>query len=256
MWEEIRRAYTPGGETNPSFLRYEYVTYNSVSKSRNLGIQENLLAVVRGSIGSQAGAGTLYFKVRLMEPCRLGVRLINLSAQAARWISVGLLDEERKPIEVNEQGFGVPPRREYNDPEDDPTAFQPGTYYFTITSNQWVAQAFELQLAVVGFTRITGGADLAFPCFGRLSMVQIFEEAPGAVTLQLDLEADIPSRNKMKLMDGVNSYILSSGGSSLAIKIAGAAQLTLQMEARIMGLFEIEGVNPFNFTPQGTLTKI
>ena len=44
-------------------LRPQFVKYNSVSKSRDLGSVDNFLGTFAGDIGSQVGSPTLFFKV-------------------------------------------------------------------------------------------------------------------------------------------------------------------------------------------------
>jgi len=248
LWESRRRAYAPVDPTYPSALRFQYVQYNSVSKSRDLGSPENLLASIRGSIGSAAGSNTLYFKVKLPTTARLGIRTVDLGAQAERWVSVGLLDAERKPIPLDEQGFGIPPRRIYNDPGVEDFSFQPGTYYFTITSSQWAKQDFELQLAVIGYTSLDGVAVLDLANEGRLGMVR----PDGVVSLELEFDSSIPSSDILKLCDGLASGTLVDGGSYLTIT-GGVALYQLQMSSRFSTFFYIAGEDQMRLELQGDL---
>jgi hypothetical protein len=248
QWEQLRQAYAPVDPTTPSFLRFQYVKYNSISKSRDLGTYENLLVSVDGSIGGQSGAGTLYFKVNLVTPARLGIRLVNADPQTSRWVSVGLLDSNHKPIDLDVEGFALPPLIPYGDGERPNTVMPVGTYYFTISSSQWSSRSFQLELAVIGYTSLEGAMDLALPSDGRLGMAR----PEGVMTLEDRSEGTIPPMAILKQIDGVQSGTLEDGGSYLAL-FAGVAGFQLQGTGRFSTFFYIDGLIPTALQLEGDL---
>ena len=60
---KIKQSYGGSDKSSPSFLRPEHVKYNTPAKAKNLGIVFNLNTTLTGTIGSEAGTNTLYFKV-------------------------------------------------------------------------------------------------------------------------------------------------------------------------------------------------
>ena len=59
----IKQSYGGSDKSSPSFLRPEHVKYNTPAKAKNLGVVFNLNTTLTGTVGSEAGTNTLYFKV-------------------------------------------------------------------------------------------------------------------------------------------------------------------------------------------------
>lgn len=249
QWEHIRRTYAPAEPTNPSAQRPQYVLHDSILTAQDLGQQDNALVVIRGEIGGQSGTSTLFFKANLQVPARLGIRLIGASPQDRRWLYIGLLDGERRQIPISEQGFGIPPRRPYTDPGEESPGFQPGTYYFTLSSSQWSALPFTLQLAVIAYTQIDGPISLTLPLEGRLGMAR----PDGIQLMELQFDSSMPAAPQLKLMDGVMDPTLVGNESFLAFR-RGTAVFNLQMVGRFSTFFYIQGTKQDTLVGQGDLT--
>lgn len=249
LWEHIRRTYAPAEPTNPSAQRPQYVEHDSISTARDLGEQDNLLVNIRGAIGGQTGTSTLYFKAALTTHARLGIRLIGATPQELRWLSVGLLDGNHRQIPINAAGFGIPPRRAYGDPGEEEPGLPPGTYYFTLTTSQWTATPFELQLAVIAYTAIGGPIQLNLANEGRLAMAR----PEGVQLLELQFDSSIPAAPQLKLMDGLMDPTLTGDESYLA-KRSGTALFNLQMGGRFSTFFYIQGTKQDTLVGQGDLT--
>lgn len=251
QWEHFRRTYAPTEPTNPSAQRPQYVLHDSVATAQDLGGQDNLLVNIQGDIGGQIGASTLYFKARLQIPARLGIRLIGATPQAERWLQLGLLDSERRQIPISDQGFGIPPRRPYSDPGEEVPGFSPGTYYFTLSSSQWAALPFTLQLAVVAYTQIDGPINLTLPLEGRLAMAR----PEGVQLMELQFDSSMPAAPQLKLIDGLMDPTLSGDESFLAER-RGTAVFDLRMGGRFSTFFYIQGTKQDTLVGQGDLTVI
>lgn len=245
LWEQLRRRYTATEPTGPSAIRPQYLKYNSISKARDLGVQDNLLLGVIGTVGGRSGANTLYFKVTLQGPARLGMFKIASTAQDDRWLTLGLLDGNHKPINLGENGFGVPPLLPYTYDGPVITALPEGTYYFTVGSNQWADIDFQVLLAVISYAAMEGTALLTLPNQARLAMVQM----DGVASLDDRSEASIPSREFLDLMAGPATLNLVGEGPYVSTR-RGTAVLELQASARFTTFFYVDGAASMNL--QGT----
>ena len=83
----------------------ENVKYNSVSKSRDIGLVNNFLGQFGGNIGSEVGSPTLFFKVDLIGDASLQIKKNKVNRFTDNHISVGILDANRKPVLVNDSGL-------------------------------------------------------------------------------------------------------------------------------------------------------
>jgi hypothetical protein len=149
-------SYAAPASTDPSFNRPRYVRQNTLSKARDLGVQEDLLIIATGTLGTESGTNTLFYKVRIENPSKLGIRTPFLTTQQRRWITVGILDANRKPIPLDKQGFGMPGQKDYGDTSDPGVLLPAGEYYFTVTTNQWVRERLEVQMAIIKPTILDG----------------------------------------------------------------------------------------------------
>lgn len=161
-FEDLRKGYGGSDNTSPSFLRPQHVRNNSLLKSRDLGPLQALDAEFRGRIGTEVGASTIYLKLELTETAKIKYNKLAASNKYDdRQVSIGLLDDSRKPIPLDTLGFASPtqaiegtsqPPAQEGNPQFLPT----GTYYFTVASNQWRAADFGVRILIGGFVSLSG----------------------------------------------------------------------------------------------------
>lgn len=249
LWEQLRRRYTATEPTGPSAIRPQYLKYNSISKARDLGVQDNLLLGVIGTVGTRSGANTLYFKVTLQGPARLGISAVNLSSQDSRWLSLGLLDGDHKPINLNEIGFGVPPLLPYDYDGPVVTALPAGTYYFTISSSQWADIDFQVLLAIVSYAALDGVATFELQTQARLAMAQM----DGVASLEDRSTGSFPPMATLDLIEGPATMNLVGEGPYVSTR-RGTAVLELRASARFTTFFYIGGVAGMNLQASADLS--
>lgn len=177
-------AYGGSEPTLPSFLRPYYVKYNSVTKSRDLGETEILIADFSGQIGSQSGANTLFFKVTLARDLDLRVVKTHTGASTDRWISVGILDSERKPIPMTPAGYGYLNDIHNTVIDESKSRLPAGTYYITVSSSQWQSLPFAFTLFVGSYALLSGDATGRLIATGRLPLIKPIGQLLGTAPLE------------------------------------------------------------------------
>lgn len=155
-YEALRNSYSGSEPTLPSFLRPYYVKYNSVLKSLDLGTTEILIADISGRVGSQAGANTLFFKVTLTRDLDLRVLQVSTGANTDRFIRVGILDADRHPVQISPAGYGKLNDIHNTDIDESKSRLPPGTYYITVSSDQWQAIDFAVAVFVGSYALLEG----------------------------------------------------------------------------------------------------
>lgn len=181
------RTYGGSEPTLPSFLRPYYVKYNSVTKSRDLGETEILIADFAGQIGSQSGANTLFFKVTLARELDLRVVKTNANTSTDRLISVGILDSERKPIPMTPAGYGYLNDIHNTVIDESKSRLPAGIYYITVSTSQWQSLPFAFSLFVGSYALLSGNAIGRLIATGRLPLLkpvgQLLGTAPLSATV-------------------------------------------------------------------------
>jgi hypothetical protein len=234
--EVLRRSYGGSDNTSASFLRPQYVKYNGVAKSRELGVVDNLFASVNGLIGSQAGASTLFLKVITRGPSRIGISRTPINAYTDRFVSVGLLDGNRDQLPLDHTGFA------YQHPVHNHGTglaierLPAGTYFFTISCDQWQSVPFEVDITVQRFVLLAGATFLDCQPTLRIALVK----PEGIATGSLFLSGSTVPRALLKALEGAAS---STAVPRLTLAImSGAAIGTLAPYGRLKQTFRIEGV--------------
>lgn len=147
-WEFIRASYGGASPSIPTFIRSETVLYDSLTSSRDLGTQSDLRVVATGILGTEAGTNTLYYRVRIPVPSKLGIWAPTLTRQQKRWICLGILDANRDQVEIGPDGYAIPPRPPYSDTSEYRALMPEGEYYFTVTTNQWPKERLVVLMAI------------------------------------------------------------------------------------------------------------
>lgn len=219
-------ASTSGSEsTAPSFLNLDYVRFNSISKSRDLGRLDELAARFDGRIGAQVGSPTLFFRVQTTARGRVGIRNIT-AAPYSRQVRVAISDQQSKSLPLDESGFAV---------INGSTRLAKGTYYFTVSTDEWEATPFTALLVVEGIRRPQGAASNSLE--PALSLRRWRFE--GAAAGQLLPEGLLRPAGLIKPLQGAASGSLE-GELTLAI-LGGVATGEMAPEGRIAATFRAEG---------------
>lgn len=174
-----RKSYGGSDSTASSFIRPQYVQYNSLSKSRDFGRLDNFGAHLSGVVGGHTGRSTLFFRLETTAIAKIGITRRMEHPITDRLISVGILDADRNPMPLGEDGFSYfAPIHNSEHP-----AFQdrmpPGVYYFTISTDQWRETPFSVDILVQRYLELRGVASgTAVPRL-RIALVKLRGAATG-----------------------------------------------------------------------------
>lgn len=228
------RSYGGADVTAPSFIRPQYVRYNSISKAQDLGAVASLDAIVSGTVGAEAGAPTLFFRVETLAPARLGIAKTPINRFVDATISIGVVDENLDPMPIGDSGF-VEPAETYGNPPGTSGILPKGIYYFTVKSSRWQVQPFEIFLTVISNRELEGAATGLMSPSARLALVKL-EGAAGGL---LDPSGTMPTGSALDLLIGSAGGILEIT-SGLAI-LGGTAGGTLILSGSFGNRWEIVG---------------
>jgi hypothetical protein len=117
------------------------------------GVQTCALPI---SIGSQTGASTLFFKVTTRGPSRFAIVKRPINKYTDRYLNVGLVDSNHDPVQLSGDGIAYE-NAVHNDALGAPVERLPaGTYYFTVSCDQWQTTPFEVIALVQRFVLLSG----------------------------------------------------------------------------------------------------
>ena len=212
-YEQARQVYGGSDPTLPSFLRPYYVKYNSVNKSRDLGETEILIADFSGQIGSQAGSNTLFFKVHLLRDLDLRVVKHDTGSVTDKYVSVGILDGDRKPVPMTDAGYGYL-NDIHNTVIDESKARLPeGDYYVTVSSSQWQSIPYSFTLFVGSYALLSGDATGRLIATGRLPLIKPIGQLLGTAPLELTVVDPDTVKNlaPLTILGGPQAEFLTPG---------------------------------------------
>lgn len=227
----------------PFHLQPSLVKYNSVSKSRDLGIVNNFLGQFTGLIGSETGAPTLFFKVTTLGTADLRILIKPVNRFTDNYISVGIADSNRKSLSVNDFGFAY--RNEIANTENKEflEPMPAGEYYFTISSSQWQRIPYSVEIQAIRFMSLSGLVTLTGQSTARFAISKM--SGPALVTGPL--QASIPTSTQLKQPTG--PVLLSSGSRGSLTTPAGIATMRmlptgrLKLTHKIGGTASVSGAN-------------
>ncbi|MGA1697127.1 MAG: hypothetical protein ACO39V_09630 [Arenicellales bacterium] len=234
-YEELRKSYSGSEPTLPSFLRPYYVKYNSVLKSLDLGTTEILIADISGRIGSQAGANTLYFKVTLTRDLDLRVLQVATGANTDRFIRIGILDADRHSVQISQAGYGRLNDIHNTDIDESKSRLPPGTYYITVSSDQWQAIDFAIAVFVGSYALLEGESLGSLLATARIPLIkpigELLGSAPVSLTVTdpalvrlLDTPASAMGPQAEFLTPGTYTWVAPQGVTSVsAVCVGGGA---------------------------------
>ena len=233
---------TQGGSdpSYPTFLRPKFVKHNSVAKSRDLGSVNNFYGSFTGEIGGEAGTNTLYFKITTLGTADLRILQNPVNRYTDKQISVGILNSDRKPIQVNDFGFAYANELENTDLEEFSQPMPAGTYYFTVSSSLWQKTPYSVEVQAIRFSALEGVVTLTSQPYARFAIAKMI----GPALLTGPLVSTIPTNNQLKRPTGTvlltsgtrgalttpegvaTGYMLPSGRLKMTHKISGKASVT------------------------------
>jgi len=186
-YEDLRTKYGGSDPTLPSFLRPYYVKYNSISKSRDLGTTEILIAEISGSVGAQAGSNTLFFRVTLSRDLDLRAVLSPVNQATDRYVRVGILDAERKPVPMSPTGYAVLNDIHNTELDESKQRIPAGTYFITVSTDQWQSINFSLFIFVGSYALLSGNAIGSLIAQGRIPLIKPIGQLFGTASLALSI---------------------------------------------------------------------
>ena len=196
---KLKGSYGGSKKSSGSFMRPEHVKYNSLSKAKDLGQVVNLSTSLTGTVGTQVGANTLFFKVTTVGESDLVIKKRSIGNKYKdQYISVGLLNSNADSIPLNIDGFGYINEIANTIPEESGFQLPKGTYYFTVTNSEWVEMPFEVGVQVVRYVTIGGKAGGSLFMTGRIGLVKIFGSTSGTI----EGSATVTPKSQIKSLGG------------------------------------------------------
>jgi len=199
--DKLKGSYGGSDKSSASFLRPEHVKYNTPAKAKNLGTVDNLSQTLTGSLGSQDGANTLYFKVVTNGDSDLKITKNVLNKYENNYLAIGLLDSSYNPLPLNSSGFTYFNEIVNTVPIEAILQQPKGTYYFTVTNSQWQSIPFSVNVQVIRYILLDGVSSGTKELTLRLALVKLYgtteESLEGSLTVVL------PS--KVKALSGTST---------------------------------------------------
>ena len=216
--------FTHGGSSpsDPNFLRPQFVKYNSVSKSRDLGSINNFFGTFTGEIGAQVGSPTLFFKMHVLGDATLRISKNAVNRYTDEQISIGVLDSNRKAIQVDRFGYAYSNDNSATEDDESLDPLPGGTYYFTVSSSQWQKIPYSVSIQAIRFKDIKGEVVLTMVPTSRFAIAKL----RGPALLSNGSRTTIPTSTQLKPTTG---HILVSNGSRGALVIPEGLALMRDM---------------------------
>ena len=243
--------FTHGGSSpsDPSFLRPNFVNYNSVSKSRDLGSVNNFFGTFRGDIGSEVGSPTLFFKMHVLGDATLRITKNSSNRYTDKQISIGILDSERKQVQVDRFGFAY---NNDNAATQDNEALDPlpgGTYYFTVSSSQWQKIPYSISIQAIRYKDIQGEVLLTMVPTSRFAIAKL----RGPALWTNGTRATIPTNEQLKRPTG--HILLSNGSRGALVTPEGVALMRDMTTGRLKETHKISSVASLTGVNVATLSS-
>lgn len=242
-------SYGGSDRTDPFFLKPQYVHYNAIQKSRDLGAADNFRAELSGKVGGSTGTQTLFFRFQTLGESKIAVQLQSASGYLQRYLSAGLCDTNRRPVPLDEQGRAFTSAIHNDESGRKADQLPEGTYYATVSTNQWQATEFNLLISVVRYLEAIGVIEASAPLSGRLAMAKPVGTAIGTAPVN----GRIVRPARIKNLSG------SAGGSglpSLTLVIpSGVALGQMLPSGRLKITWRLDGVAQGSDLSNGTLTS-
>ena len=243
--------FTHGGSSpsEPSFLRPQFVKYNSVSKSQDLGDVNNFFGTFTGEIGSQVGSPTLFFKMHVLGDATLRISKNTSNRYTDKQISIGILDSNRKQVQIDRFGFAY---NNDNPATDENEALDPlpgGTYYFTVSSSQWQKIPYSVSIQAIRFKDIKGEVLLTMVPTSRFAIAKL----RGPALWSNGTRTTIPTNDQLKRPTG--HILLSNGSRGTLVTPEGVALMRDMSTGRLKETHKISSVASLTGANVATLSS-
>lgn len=239
--------YGGSSPSDPSFLRPDRVLYNSISKSRDLGDINNFKGTFSGSIGAETGTQTIFFKANILGKASIQIQKNSINKYTDKQISVGILNADRRPINVNDFGFAYENEILSTEKQEFLEPLPKGTYYFTVSSSLWQKIPFSVDIQAIRFVSLDGNVTLTMKPTARFAIAKMI----GPVTLTGPFQATIPNNNQLKGSPG--SVLLTSGTRGTLVIPSGLSIGRMTPYARLMMNWKLNGAASGSSTNTATL---
>ncbi len=201
--------YGGSDPSGTSSLRPQFVKYNSVSKSRDLGSVDNFFGTFSGEIGSEVGSPTLFFKMHVQGEAILRVNKNTSNRYTDKQISIGVLDANRKQVQVDRFGFAFNNDNEATSEDESLAPLPGGTYYFTVSTSQWQKIPYSVSIQAIRYKAIKGEATLSMLPTSRFAIAKL----RGPALLSNASAGTMPVHEKIKAPTGQALLTSTSQGT-------------------------------------------
>jgi hypothetical protein len=233
----------------PFHLQPSLVQYNSISKSRDLGVVSNFLGLFAGKIGSQTGAPSLFFKLKTLGPADLRIQKKSINKYTDGYISVAIADANRKPVSVNDFGFAYQNEILNTEIEEFALPMPAGEYYFIVSSSQWQELPFSIEIQAIRFSSLSGVITLTNQSLARFAISKM----KGAAPITGPFQATIPTASQLKQPTG--PVLLTSGSRGALTTPEGLALMRMLPTGRLKMTHKITGTASISGTNVATLSS-
>ncbi len=250
---KIKGGYGGSDNTKASFNQPKYVKYNTFAKARDLGAVDNLNATLTGSIGTESGANTHYYKVECTASSDIKILRNSIAKNTDKYISVGLLDQNRKPVQLNDYGFGYKNEVINTEAIERLITLPGGVYYFTVNGAQWPALPYSIDIQIIRYVLIAGTVSGTIAPYGRLPLAKLVGTLVG--TNETTSSIPIPSSiKKIGLLESAKAGGESHPYATLA-GLYGAITGTMSTTGRMKATWRISGAITGSSSNTATLTS-
>jgi hypothetical protein len=234
---KLKGSYGGSKKSSGSFMRPEHVQFNSLSKAKDFGKVVNLSTSITGTVGTQVGANTLFFKVTTIGESDLVITKRSVGNKYKdQYISVGLLNANADQIPLSPRGFGYTNEIINTIPQESGFQLPKGTYYFTVTNSEWVEMPFEIGVQVIRYITIEGKAEGSLFMTGRIGLVKLFGSTSGTI----EGSATVTPKAQLKTLGG-----MADGQALPTLELAilrGTATLRNVNYGRLKATWRISGL--------------
>tara|TARA_B100000035_G_scaffold49461_1_gene38029 strand:+ start:22663 stop:24720 length:2058 start_codon:yes stop_codon:yes gene_type:complete len=235
--------------SGPTFMRPAFVRYGSVNQSRDLGVVSNFFGEFTGEIGSQVGTNTIYFKLETIGPADLLVKRNAVNKYTDRFVSINVLDANRKLVEVNDFGFAYNNEVVNTPGEESLSSLPAGVYYFSISTDQWQAVPYSVTIQAIRFIAIDGAAQISAALAGRFAIAKL----RGGALLTAPLVSSVPPFDT--IIGTTGAIIVSSGSRGQLVIPSGVAVGRMLPSGRLKKTHKIGGIATGSMPNVATLSS-
>ncbi len=252
---KLKGSYGGSSKSSGSFMRPEHVKYNSISKAKDLGTVVNLATSITGTVGTEVGANTLFFKVTTKGESDLVISKRSASNKYKdQYISVGLLNSDHDQIPLTPGGFAYTNEIINTIPVESGFQLPQGTYYFTVSNSQWASMPFEVGVQVIRYITIEGEASGSLTATGRVGLVKMWGSTTGTIEGSATITPKVLLKNLGGFADGqalptLETLAITRGTATLRNVNYGRMKMTWRVSGTASG--ESSNTATLNVTTPG-----